>query len=390
MGGIARRATKITEARGRGTPTIVVDAGGSAPLYDQQGEIKFEMLLESFRQMKYDAISIGTREMLMQRDTYNAWEKLKASRIPLATLNITFKGKRLRRKPLIIRRGGVRVGVVSFFVGGHIPKSAKKYWTVGDPEKIADAQLAYARKKADLVIAMLHGNMSQVSAFTKKHKGIDIAILSHCLEQLQTPVDVNGSLLLCAGSQGQYLGRVDASLSGGTWRFDSQLIALDRTVPGDPLLIETYARYLERVAQLSEELTKKHEEERADKFPPVLRAQDCQRCHIAIYNRWAKTPHAHAIDSLMEKNEHQNPECIVCHVTSYHTGGFISWEKTPEYAGVQCVQCHGRMDGHIEFHSGTSQKGDAPPQVQQTTCLQCHTPDQDDDFDFERDEKLIH
>ena len=368
----------------------MVDAGGSAPLYDQQGEIKFEMLLESFRQMKYDAISIGTREMLMQRDTYNAWEKLKASRIPLATLNITFKGKRLRRKPLIIRRGGVRVGVVSFFVGGHIPKSAKKYWTVGDPEKIADAQLAYARKKADLVIAMLHGNMSQVSAFTKKHKGIDIAILSHCLEQLQTPVDVNGSLLLCAGSQGQYLGRVDASLSGGTWRFDSQLIALDRTVPADPPLVETYARYLERVAQLSEELTKKHEEERADKFPPVLRAQDCQRCHIAIYNRWAQTPHAHAIDSLTKKNEHQNPECIVCHVTSYHTGGFISWEKTPEYAGVQCVQCHGRMDGHIEFHSGTSQKGDAPPQVQQTTCLQCHTPDQDDDFDFERDEKLIH
>ena len=86
---------------------MVVDAGGFASLYDQQGEIKFEMLLESVRQMKYDAISIGEREILMHRDTYNVWEQLKASGIPIVTLNIAFKGKRLRRKPLIIRRGGV-------------------------------------------------------------------------------------------------------------------------------------------------------------------------------------------------------------------------------------------------------------------------------------------
>jgi hypothetical protein len=72
----------------------VVDAGGFAPLYNQQGEIKFEMLLESFRQMHYDAISIGTREMLMQRDTYNAVKKLKVAQVPLATLNIAFQGKR--------------------------------------------------------------------------------------------------------------------------------------------------------------------------------------------------------------------------------------------------------------------------------------------------------
>jgi len=229
-----------------------------------------------------------------------------------------------------------------------------------------------------------------VREFVRKHNVMDIVIVSYSTVRLKRPEKINGSLLLDTENEGTYLGRVDASLSEGTWRFDSHLIALDRTVPGDPLLVETYARYLERVAQLSEELTKQHEAEGAGEFPPVPRAQDCQSCHTDIYNRWAQTPHAHAIDSLAKKNEHRNPECIVCHVTSYLTGGFISWEKTPEYAGVQCAQCHGGMEGHIEFHSGTSQKEDAPPQVQQTTCLQCHTPDQDDDFDFERDKKLVH
>jgi 2',3'-cyclic-nucleotide 2'-phosphodiesterase (5'-nucleotidase family) len=368
----------------------VVDAGEFAPLYDQQGEIKFEMLLESFRQMQYDALSIGTREMLMQRDTYNAFKKINAAQVPLATLNIAFQGTRLRIKPLIISRGGVRIGVVSFFIGDHIPEIAKKYWAIDDPDKTAEAALADTRKKADLVVAMLHGDMSQVRAFTKKHKGIDIVILSHCLAQLETPVEVNGSLLLCAGSEGKFLGKVDAFRIGGSWSFTNELIALDRTIPRDPLMTKTYEEYLERVAQLAQGITEQHEDELAAQFPPVVQATDCQSCHTDIYDTWAKTPHAHAIESLTEKNEQQNPECIVCHTTYYLKGGFISLGKTPEYAGIQCTQCHGRMDGHIEFYLGTSQKGDAPPVVNQDLCLQCHTPDLDDDFDFDRDKKLVH
>lgn len=368
----------------------MVDGGSCAPEYDRQGEIKFEVLLESFRQMKYDAISIGEREILMHRDTYNVWEKLKASGIPIVTLNVAYRGKKLRDKPLIIRRGGIRVGVFSLFISGDIPQSARRDWTIEDPEKVIDAALAYTRKNADFVVAMLHGDLSQVHKFVSKHNGMDIVILSYSSMRLMKPEKINGSLLINTENQGKYLGRVDASLSGEMWRFDPQLIALDRTVPGDPLVTETYARYLERVAQLSEELTEKHEEELTNKFTPVLRATDCRSCHTDIYNQWAKTPHAHAIDSLKKKNEHHNPECITCHVTSYLTGGFMSWEKTPEYAGVQCTQCHGRMDGHITFHSGQSTQRDAPPQVTQDICLQCHTPDQDDDFDFERDKKLVH
>ena len=368
----------------------MVDAGAFAPLYNQQGEIKFEMLLKSFRQMRYDALSISTREMLMQRDTYNAFKKLKASQVPLATLNIAFQGKRLHTKPLIIRRDGVRIGVVSFFLEDHVPEAAKKYWAIDDPEKTAEEALEYTRKRADFVVAMLHGDMSQVSAFTKKHKGIDIVILSHCLTPLLTPVEVNGSLLLCAGSEGKFLGKVDASRNGGAWSFTNELIALDRTIPRDPLLTKTYEEYLERVAQLEEEIVQQHEDELAAQFPPVVQAMDCQSCHNDIYDTWATTPHAHAIESLTEKNEHQNPECIACHTTYYLKGGFVTLEKTPKYAGIQCAQCHGRMEGHIEFHSGTSQKEDAPPTVNQDLCLQCHTPDLDDDFDFERDKKLVH
>jgi hypothetical protein len=92
--------------------------------------------------------------------------------------------------------------------------------------------------------------------------------------------------------------------------------------------------------------------------------------------------------------------------------------KTPEYAGVQCVSCHGRMGGHIAFHSGSPDKSNVtrallevlpeflagsfdkseaevvflarPYWVTRNICLQCHTPEFDDDFDFKRDKKMVH
>ena len=371
-------------------PTIVIDGGSCAPEYNRQGEIKFEVLLESFRQMQYDAISIGEREILMHQDSYNVWEQLKSTDIPIVTLNIAYRGEKPRDKPLIIRRGEIKVALFSLFISGDIPQSAQKNWTIEDPEKVIDGALAYASKKADLVIAMLHGDLPQVREFVKKHKGMDIVIVSYSTIRFNKPEQINGALLLCTESEGKFLGRVDASLKGGTWEFDPRVIALDKTVSGDPVLTKTYERYLERVAQLEEEIAQKQEDEAAAQFPPVLQPTDCQSCHNDIYDTWAKTPHAHAIDSLTEKNEHRNPECIACHTTYYLKGGFVTLKKTPEYAGIQCAQCHGRMEGHIEFHPGTSQTADATPAVNENICLQCHTPDQDDDFDFELDKEKVH
>lgn len=368
----------------------MVDGGSCAPEYNRQGEIKFEVLLESFRQMKYDAISIGEREILMHRDTYDVCEKLKATGIPIVTLNIAYRGERLRDKPLIIRRGEIKVGVFSLFISGDIPPSANENWTIEDPEKVIDGVLAYAEKKADFVIAMLQGDLPQVRAFVKRHKGMDIVIVSYSRTSLMKPEKINGSLLIATMNQGKFLGRVDASLRGKTWEFEPRMIALDKSVPGDPVLTKTYEQYLERVAQLSEEITQKQEDESTVQSPPVPQATDCQSCHTDIYDAWAKTPHAHAIESLMKKNEQQNPECIACHTTYYLKGGFLTLERTPEYAGIQCAQCHGKMEGHIEFHSGTSQITDAPPSVNQDLCLQCHTSERDHDFNFERDKKKIH
>ena len=131
------------------------------------------------------------------------------------TLNVAYRGKKLRRKPLIIHRGRIKVGIFSLFISGDIPQSAQQDWTIEDPEKVINAAVAYATKNADFVIAMLHGDLPQVREFVRKHNGMDIVILSYSAVRLKRAEKINGALLLDTEHEGTYLGRVDAFLSGG-------------------------------------------------------------------------------------------------------------------------------------------------------------------------------
>jgi 2',3'-cyclic-nucleotide 2'-phosphodiesterase (5'-nucleotidase family) len=390
MGGIARRATKVNEVRKQGIPTILVDGGEFAPDYSEQGEIKLETLIESFRQMEYDAISVGEREILIQNQGYDAWEKLNTSQIPIATLNLKYRGKRLNDKPIIIDRNGVKVGVFGLFLGDNITGLVKQDWEIEDSEKVIDTALPYVKRNSDLVIAMLHGKKPEVHRFVEKHIGMDIVIVSRYMLITAIGQKIKDSILLSVGTRGKYLGRVDAYLTKGKWHFDPKLVALDKKVPDDPILAATYAGYQERVKQMELKRAEILEEELSDKFPSVARATTCRNCHEAIYDKWVRAPHVRATDTLIEENEHHNPECLGCHTTAYLKGGFISLGKTPDYTGVQCVSCHGRLEEHIEFHSGKSEISKAPPEVTEDVCLKCHDPKNDDDFDFERDRERVH
>ncbi|MDH3330368.1 MAG: multiheme c-type cytochrome, partial [Desulfobulbaceae bacterium] len=57
---------------------------------------------------------------------------------------------------------------------------------------------------------------------------------------------------------------------------------------------------------------------------------------------------------------------------------------TPEFHGVSCESCHGPGRNHVE--SPESNKLLKPTAE---TCITCHTPDRDDDFDFDRKLKIL-
>ncbi len=176
---------------------------------------------------------------------------------------------------------------------------------------------------------------------------------------------------------------------------------------------------------------------------PPFRAHafECRSCHQAQYDFWAGTHHASAYLVLYAKNQHFDPECISCHSLGFDSAqgfskiahplqlnpplptlkkgevfvenlmkkvfskdpgsGPLDSRVSPDrykvlqnayqaevhhledkkqlqklYIGVQCEHCHGNRAGHPG--GGFKPVG----KVQSSSCVQCHTPPNDTDFNF--------
>jgi hypothetical protein len=78
---------------------------------------------------------------------------------------------------------------------------------------------------------------------------------------------------------------------------------------------------------------------------------------------------------------------VGCHVTGLgQAGGFVDKELTPGLGGVQCEVCHGPG----RKHATSNDKGAIIASPAMDTCRECHTPTQDQGFDFAKKVRGVH
>jgi hypothetical protein len=100
--------------------------------------------------------------------------------------------------------------------------------------------------------------------------------------------------------------------------------------------------------------------------PGYAWADSCKSCHQAIYDAWAKTKHAVALNRL--SNAEQEKECVGCHVTGAKTKITDGGRKVLN-AGVQCEACHSGGAAHARDPKAKTGLVRVPPS---STCEQCH------------------
>lgn len=94
------------------------------------------------------------------------------------------------------------------------------------------------------------------------------------------------------------------------------------------------------------------------------------------FSGWLGTPHATAVNSLIDSNGVLQPtrygtECIACHSVGWkQPGGFTDLTNTPHLASVGCEACHGPAGQHVNvsgrnYHPVNSMAAE--------TCGGCHT-----------------
>ncbi len=119
--------------------------------------------------------------------------------------------------------------------------------------------------------------------------------------------------------------------------------------------------------------------------------QACAQCHTAQTEFWKKTDHAAAYQTLIEQEQQFNLDCLPCHVTAEYKGIKISDDDAVLLSlpavlqQVGCEVCHGPG----RKHAASQDPADISRKPAASTCLRCHTPERDEEFNYGNDVEKI-
>jgi len=227
MGGVARRATLVSQIRGENPNTLLFDAGDifqGTPYFNfYGGELEFKLM----SMLQYDAATIGNHDFdngiegLLAQMPYATFEMLSAN---YDFTNTVMNGMVKPYKIFIV--DGIRIGVFGLGIelDGLVTKKLYKETLYLDPVETAQdmSRLLREEQKCDLVICLSHlgfdykNNPQRPSdtVLASKTEGIDLIIGGHTHTFLEKPVirrnrKDQAVLINQVGCYGINLGRID-------------------------------------------------------------------------------------------------------------------------------------------------------------------------------------
>ena len=151
------------------------------------------------------------------------------------------------------------------------------------------------------------------------------------------------------------------------------------------LMDQVYGRYT-KAAQINFHETSEKRLEQL-KTTSFAGAQVCVSCHPAASNVYLNSKHAKAMETLKIKSKSEDPECVACHsLGASEPGGFVSMEKSPQFANVQCENCHGPRLAHSKDPGPSSE----PERLSANMCISCHNRQHSPKFNFQSYWPRIH
>ena len=109
----------------------------------------------------------------------------------------------------------------------------------------------------------------------------------------------------------------------------------------------------------------------------------CADCHQDAVDFWKKTVHAQAWQTLVDRGQQFDMECINCHVTGWDKPGGANLAHNDNLRDVQCEVCHGPASIHVA--KGGEEKPAAVKRMpaQDLCATNCHTHEHSDTFAYE-------
>lgn len=276
-------------------------------------------------------------------------------------------------------------------------------YNILDPTSTLNKLMPELRSKCDIVMVLSHLGLNGSKKLAREINGIDIVISGAPSAIQYRPVQEGGTFIVHPGFGGRYLGKllVEMDQDGRISKANGENIEIADPMQPDSEITKLIAEYKKETRKL------RPQPRPASAKITYAGVAHCSACHEPQHTSWAATQHAQAMRTLITKKQQFNPDCLQCHTTGYKdNNGFRDLRTSPAMANVQCEVCHGPTYRHtIEQRIFDQQKKRAAvgsaaiskftprytPKagVSPALCLKCHNEENDGDFNFERDLKLV-
>ncbi|MBI5427699.1 MAG: hypothetical protein HZA02_05385 [Nitrospinae bacterium] len=378
QGGIERRMTYLKETAAGTKDVLLVDVGDNFKEPTPQGKIKAQYLMKSMSLMKYDAVTLGEKDLVYGEKFL---EGLKD--IPWVSGNIRFEGSDFPPKYRIKRfADGLKVAMLAVSDPDLFYLTPYAAMRIEDPKTSLETLLATWRQteRPDIVVALSHMRREDALKLMDV-PGIDAVINGHMENENDAvdmePVRKGEKIFVQAGPKGQKMGelRIVVSPEGGK-SYRQRMARLDSSVKFDDEMVKLYEEYDGEIEALF--LASRAAKRDKDQKPVYASEKTCMACHQAAHQTWSQSRHSGAYSTLVRVNKAFDPECLACHTTGFdRPGGFISETDTPGLENVQCEVCHGPGLEHAQ-----SPKPGFGAQARQA-CKQCHVKNHSPRFNFD-------
>ncbi len=256
LGGVARMATAIgqirAENRAKGIDTLVFSAGDvlqGTPLSTVfRGEVDFVAL----NAIGIDAVCVGNHEFDFGMP--NLHRLIDLAEFPVVSANVRRKADGTQVFP----------GTLRFMVGDEMvvvmglttpetrittkPSNVANL-TFEDPVEVATTLVRRITHTRDrLVVALTHLGFEEDLKLGEAVPGLDLIIGGHSHTRVEEAARAGDSIVVQAGSYGQYLGRMDLNVEDGRVRAcDYRLIPMDASWEEEPEVAAIVAEYEEEL-----------------------------------------------------------------------------------------------------------------------------------------------
>ncbi|MFZ1629411.1 MAG: hypothetical protein WAV70_10810 [Anaerolineae bacterium] len=172
VGGVARRAKKIIEARNHNEFVLLLDAGDSltgdqAPATTTPGRTSVEIM----NLLGYDALALGPQDLALGLDVLR--KRMSEARFAVLSANAADAATGAAiAQPYVIRTiAGHRIAII-----GLSDAAETQDIIVSDPVAAAQAAVAAVADRADIIILLSHAGLAEDQTIAETVPGIDVIV----------------------------------------------------------------------------------------------------------------------------------------------------------------------------------------------------------------------